>query len=817
MKKLIFLIVAIIITTLHLNAQTISLTSNKATIENSKVAIEFNLKTGTYSGVDKKDNTIMFKDATFLLDPGQKTWRIPKQTIRAEEIVDSDGKQMRVWFLPEESYDPQRFLDFSIQENSPVVVIGWGVKNTFAYEIRVRQADVLFQGKLFEEQQITTPKALRGGAGSEPNFVENTWKIKTYNSAMLTYNDAASNNSRRTIVVGGLKYAEFLRELEIHEGEKKGTAVGDYQYIGIQPYITLSISDPQGKRIPPNETWTAKDNYFVDFTTTNPFESLENYGRELAKANNANPNRYNFPTLCGWAVSNLGQGVGKEINNSPGLVEQMEMAKNKGLNKYTSLAVRLEPDYYCYNDQGNTQQGWWDDEHWSKYGSLKYPYETFSKFSNAIREKGGQVFTYFQGSMPSNDFAIMHPDWMLNDDISLIHTDHFHQAPLVRYDFTNPEFQQYVLKMWTRLRDDGVIGIKFDYPETAWARNGGFDDKTYTTVSAYRKLFALCRDGMGKDAFIHERNLGARSYKNAPVPRLDCTVGIVDIQRSWTDASHFEPEMASRIGLRWYKQGVAFRYYPDSKSFYSKGKELSSKDRRTFLTLVGLLSGRLELATGIGNMTDEMIFDLTRLYPVLPNGKSFRPVDFLLEKKHPEIYVYDVNDSWKQVILINNDFEYLRTIIAPISGDQVTTGSIGFKREAEYIVFDFWNQKTLGVFSGKENISKKLQAGEALIFSVKELQAYPQIIGTNRHVMCGMFEITNEEWDEKNNILKFNADIIAGETMKISIHLPEDKELTFNKISVKNAESFYSIEGNQLVVSLLNEKENVNAQVEVKF
>jgi hypothetical protein len=54
------------------------------------------------------------------------------------------------------------------------------------------------------------------------------------------------------------------------------------------------------------------------------------------------------------------------------------------------------------------------------------PYETFSKWCKAVKERNGIPFTYFQSGMPSNDFAAAHPDWMLNNDISNLHLFHRH-------------------------------------------------------------------------------------------------------------------------------------------------------------------------------------------------------------------------------------------------------------------------------------------------------------------------------------------------------------------------------------------------------
>lgn len=801
----------------------IDVTTEHAKIENSLLSIEFDLSDGTYSGIDKSDNTMVFKDAWYRI--GQGGWTEPEYLYKAEslgKVVDKLGKceKLRVWYMPQDSYDPTRFLDITVYQDHPFFVIGWGVLNNKNYTVRARSAEVLLNGILFEDQKCSEPRVLRGGAGAEPNFVESTWEIEAHNSAMLTYYDNLAANKRRTIVVGGLEYAEFMRTVEFHKKEKgRRKIVNNDSPVLKESFMTLTIHDPQGKRIEPGGMWVSKDTYFVDIVSSDPFESLERFGQSMAIANNADPNVYDFPTLCGWMTSQREYGDGTPTNNTPALVKQLEIADEKGITKYTPVALRLEPDYYCYNSEGNTQQGWWDDEHWAQYGNFfQQPYETFSKFGNKINSMGGKVFTYIQTSMPSNDFALAHPDWMLNDDISLLYEDHPHHRPFIRYDYTNTDFQNYTLQIWRRLKKDGVVGIKFDYPETGWAKDGGFDDNTYTTVSAYRKIFGLCREELGPDAYIHERILG-----ESGVPKTDCAVGYVDLQRVWSDASHFEPEMSSRIGLRWYKQGTVFRYYPDGKSFHQKGVELDRKERRTFLTLIGLLSGRIELGTNFGKMTEEMIYDLTRLYPALPNGKAFRPADMLLGKTHPEVYVYDVSEKWKQVILVNNDVvndkrqaAKRKTIAAPVSGDQANTGSLDLDSSKKYYVFNFWNQQPLGIIAGTEFLSADLLAGEALVYSVREVENNPQVLGTNRHIMCGMMELGNTNWDHRKKKLEFTADLIGGETMNITIAIPEGAN--YRVVDVKNdtAEVSFKQNGQYVIISASSAK-NTKSNIEVFF
>ncbi len=805
-KKLIttFVLLFLVSFSINLFGQKVVVQKNDETvsISNALFSIDFNLKTGTFNGVDKKANKTVFANARFDLDAGNYGWKRPKYNYNWTQSPISDtlgtGVKLTIEHLPLEGYHLPRNLEIRLYENLPYAVLGFSVTNPNSYTVRIRQAILLDKAKLFPMEKINKPQALRGGAGAEPNFIEDTMDMKAYNSVMLT---GTVDNKRHTIVAGGLKYKEFLRQVTLSSKDQS---------------LTVSVEDPQGKNISPLQTYHSADDIFLDFVTVDPFKSLENYGLTMRKANNAMPNMYDFPTLCGWLTSNDDYGEGKPLNNSPALVDQLKIAKMKGFMNYTPVAVRLEPDFYCYDNFGNTPQGWWDNEHWSSdsltntpgYPSLMKPYDTFGKFCAAVKAQGGITFTYFQASLPSNDFALKHPDWMLNNDISLLHAEHYHHMPFVKYDFTDPGFKKYTLNMWKGLRAEGIRGIKFDYPESAWDKDGGFEDKSYTTTSAYRQPFQLCREGLGPDAFIHERNLGEYG-----TPCLDVTAGIVDLQRVWWDNSEFKPEMATIMGLRWYKSRVVFDYYPDGKSLYNpETKEpLSTNVRRTLLTQIGLLSGRLELATSFGNMTEEMKHDITRLYPVLKEPKSFRPVDMLMGKKNPEVYVYDINPEWSQVILCNNTKEK-KNVSAPMSGIQYETGSLGLNPDKKYYVYDFWNNHFVGILSGKDSLSLPLEGQQVLVYSVHEVENHPQFISTNRHIMQGYMELKNVQWNNRRKEYSGQAEVVGGETMEIVI-APNGKKA----VKVKTDKGKVSIEKTSDGLLILKISTQTNALVNWKL
>ncbi|BCX48652.1 hypothetical protein HAHE_25600 [Haloferula helveola] len=727
------------------SAVEVSQSGNKVLIGNESFRLGYDLKSGAISGEDLKAGLTVFSSGQFTVD--EMGWKQPEGATRewsATSIEDEFGKGRRltVTETPNAGYRPIKSLHVRVYDGLPYAVLGFSVTNPHKIPARIARVGILEKAKFLPGKKMEDPKVLRGGAGAEPNRVESGLAIEAHNNILAT---GKVDGKRLSVVVGGLGYRDFLRFI---------------QFDGQKNQLTVTIEDPQGKTVEPGATFDSADTVFLDFTTADPFESLERYGLAMRVANDAKPNAYDFPTLCGWLVSSGHYGEGKPINNSKDLVGQMDLAKESGILKYTPVAIRLEPDYYCNRNYGDTQQGWWDDEHWAKYGSLTPPFETFGKFCGKLHEMGGIPFTYIQSNMPSNDFAAAHPEWMLNNDISRLHAEHRHHMPFVKYDFTDPGFQEHTLAMWTRLGKDGLEGIKFDYPESAWCKDGGFEDTSYSTTNAYRKVFELCRAGLGPDAYIHERNLGEYG-----TPRLDVTAGIVDLQRVWGDSSHFEPEMASRMGLRWYKNRSVFGYYPDGKSF----KGMDTDARRTMLSVVGLISGRLELGTSFGRMTPEEQHDLTRLFPVLRGTQSFRPVDMLLpDRKDPSVYCYRVDPDWSQVILCNNSEQPMKLRV-PLSGDQSDTGSLGHDPDASYYVYDFWNDEFVGEVGGGQAIERALKPAQTLTYSVHRRVDHPQFLSTNRHILQGMLDLRDVKWDAATRTYSGVASVVGGEPFVITM------------------------------------------------
>jgi len=163
-----------------------------------------------------------------------------------------------------------------------------------------------------------------------------------------------------------------------------------------------------------------------------------------------------------------------------------------------------------------------------------------------------------------------------------------------------------------------------------------------------------------------------------------------------------------------------------------------------------------------------MFYDVTRLFPMLGDWVPPRPVDMLTGGEHPSVYVYTVSSSWRQVMLINNQ-ERAKTMVARLSGDQVSTGSLGLESSGHYHAFEFWTQTYLGVLSGSDELSLKLRGGESAMVSLRKVEEHPQMISTNRHIMQGMMDCHTLNWSGKKNALSGKVDVIGGEAFVLTV------------------------------------------------
>jgi hypothetical protein len=575
----------------------------------------------------------------------------------------------------------------------------------------------------------------------------------------------------------------------------------------------LFASDPVGKRVDPGQRYVMPDRFYMDVTGSDPFAALENYGLRVRQAQQIELSMYDFPTVCLWyAADKRYGGRGAADNTTLGAVNEMKAIKDSGFLNYSRAAVRLVPDSYMPDNQ----QGWWDDEHWQREdtdrdttqnGRYVEPYETTEKWGKAVTDLGGIPLTYFQTSYRSEDYAAKFPGHMLFnkqyawkggpvDTQGRIFTTweetwNRNGKIVWGYDFTDPDFVAHMKNVYANLRNSGIRGLMFDYPESGWASAGGMEDDYSTTAAAYRKIYQLAHDGLGPGACVDERNMLSGS---------DVTLGVVASMRTENDTDAMDGTTVTRCGMRWYKNRVLVNQNADSKNLV---RLQGNRDQvRAILTMCYVTTGRLLLANSFTEFSPETFLDLTRTFPYHSAPKSARPVDAFVAD-FPAVYDFEVNPQWHQVAFYNPDKERPKLVGIDLSGPQVE-GALGLDPEREYYLYDFWNRHFIGKAAGKSRLEQELRPGEARMISVRECLPHPQVISTDRHVMQGYLDLLRVDWDEKRQVLTGVSKIIGGDPYTVTLALngrsPQkiecnDKKITAKLSPVKEEIAGFTLEG----------------------
>jgi hypothetical protein len=779
------------------------------TLQNDLVKVEYNLATGTYCAWSRKDKLANLAGACLRIDEFSSDAAGLVRTWESAKIQDELGTGRKLTIKAAGPGRPELILEIALYDDRSFLALCGGLKNSLGQNLRVKEIAPAHQAKAFDGLSARSDLRMLNGPGGaglgqrmdggadvgQQSRVHSVTNMESPNNLLATF---VSEGRRRSIVLGGLTYHDYSKYASAWRGG------------GGQLHVSVMSWDPVGKRVDPGVSYLPDDRCYVDFCTANQFEALEQYGLAVRAAQKIKLRINDFPTVDGWYVA-VFSGGGSEPNNTAGMVAQMDAVVKSGFLRYSKVGIRLIPDDYGPNNE----QGWWDDEHWQKYGHYVKPYETTKKWAQAILERGGIPLIYSQTTSYSRDFMAAHPDWYtFNDTQRLVKNDGSLDYGKGALDFTDPGLLAHLRQVYANMRDGGLAGLMFDYPEDRFRRDGGFEDKYSTAAAAYRTIFELPKTILGPDSYLDERNCwGSVSGRGA---FMDVTAGVVDSQRVWGDNDIVTPEMISRCGHRWYKNRVVFTYDMDSKNLF-KTSPNNRDGLRQLLTMVYTVAPRFVLANSFARLTPEQLHDLSRIYPIHATPRSARPLDaFTREDGIPRIYDQVIDKTWHQLAFYNPDAKADGTLGVEIGKDSAF-GGMGLNARKSYYVYDFWNDAFLGKFPGNGRLEQTLRPGEVRMMSVHEVAKHPQFISSNRHVMQGYVDVLQTQWRPATRTLTGTSKVVGGETYKLVIATNGRQPAACSAPGATAAIQVTSSQAGGLAVLSLDVKENVTLDWTVSF
>ncbi len=95
---------------------------------------------------------------------------------------------------------------------------------------------------------------------------------------------------------------------------------------------------------------------------------------------------------------------------------------------------------------------------------------------------------------------------------------------------------------------------------------------------------------------------------------------------------------------------------------------------------------------------------------------------------------------------------------------------LGLDAGSSHIIFDFWNQKLLGVFGDEVEI--EIGPHDTRVLSIHSALNRPQLIGNSRHI-TGAYSILDEKWDATKNTLSGISQSVPGEPYTLWFYVPK--------------------------------------------
>lgn len=507
---------------------------------------------------------------------------------------------------------------------------------------------------------------------------------------------------------------------------------------------------------------------------------------------------------------------------------------SSNLKPYGFQYVQIDDGY----DRGKPEGHYWI-ENWNKKLFPHGP-EWIAKY---IKAKGLRPGLWLVPNSYAGAFE-KHPDWYLYDKSGNVIKDY--KTPAL--DYSNPGVQEWLEKLFSTLTGWGFEYFKFDGELSLPAYVPDLDktklyDKSIDQLVAYRNRLDLIRKTIGPETFVE--GCVAGSPLNGIGFFNSCFNG-ADMYNSWKgsyavfssiNANAFLNHMVMYVmpgegidvsplmsveeaGVKMAPRAIEVA---KSREDPFTGFGTTIAEARTLVSVVSLTGVAYPLTSIMASLPEERVRLLKMTMPtlpVLPVDLFSRGTDITWDKfKHttPDTYIH----NYQEIIDLKvNARSGIYDVVGltnwrseTVSKEISFSDKLGLKARIAYVVFDFWNQKLLGVFRDKIDID--IEPHDTRVLQVHALLDRPQLIGTSRHI-SGAFSIVDLAWDKSQNRLTGTSETVPGGTYSLFIYVPEGMNiLKVSASTINNKEVKCSTEmvGNSLKLSFQGGTEKINWQV----
>jgi hypothetical protein len=407
-----------------------------------------------------------------------------------------------------------------------------------------------------------------------------------------------------------------------------------------------------------------------------------------------------------------------------------------------------------------------------------------------------------------------HPEMYMYDKSGKVIYDYSTPA----LDQTDPLTGEWLTKLFTTLKGWGFEYFKFDgefslplyIPDVD---TGKIFNKSADQFTAYRDRLKLIRSVIGPETFVEGcvagTPLNGIGYFNS------CFNG-ADMYNSWKGSY----AVFSSINANAFLNHMVIYVMPGEGIDVSPLMSAEEAKKNMAPRTIQVALTREDPFTGFGTTLDEartlvsvisltgVAYPLTSIMPRLPEERvkllkmtmptlPILPVDLFSRGSDitwdkfkfttPDTYIHDYPEIIDlKINAISGTYDV--AALTNWRGEKITKfislpDKLGLEKKTPYVVFDFWNQKLIGVLN--DSLDVDIQPHDTRVLLIHPLQDHPQLIGNSRHI-SGVYSILSLKWDNKAKILSGSSETIKGDPYSLFVYVPDGVNLTNVKASSQN-------------------------------
>lgn len=474
------------------------------------------------------------------------------------------------------------------------------------------------------------------------------------------------------------------------------------------------------------------------------------------------------------------------------------------LKPYGFEYVQLDDGYDRLPDGAHTWIGEWD--------KTKFPHGP-AWLTSYIREKGLRAGLWLVPNAWAGGVK-EHPDWYLRTKDGKLILDY--NTPTL--DSTNPNVLAFEKHLFETLDGWGFDYYKFDGEHAAAKYIPAVDHSKLYNPSAdllanYRHRLEIIRNTLGPERFIEGCPAGTplngigyfNSYFNGD-----------DLYNNWPGmyplfssingngflnhlVVYVMPGEGLELGEPMTVQEAEKRRPPvvvetaRTRETAVSGFGTTDAEARTLVSYISLTGVAYPLASVMPELPQSRVKLLEATMPtlpILPLDLYSRGTDMTWDKfkqTTPEYYIHNYPETLD--LKVNNSLGTYD--VAALTNWRLGTAhrtlrfadTLGLSDASRYVVFDFWNGKLMGSFSG--SVGADVGSHDTRVLLIHPDLGRPQVLGTSRH-LTSAFSLHNAGWDENARTLSGTSETVAGAPYSLWIRVPAGYRVNHITAALRN-------------------------------